>query len=183
MRLFAAIVPPREAIEGLDEAVQPVRDGNLSWTLTSSWHLTLAFYGEVANSDVDQLSTRLARAARRYPYMRLRLSGAGRFSKSVLWAGVAGDVEPLRRLAASAAAGGRRMGLNREESRRYRPHVTLARSSHGLDLRPYAELLREFDGAEWTATDVALIRSHLGAGPGRSSTYETLATFPLSVTR
>jgi 2'-5' RNA ligase len=180
MRLFAAIVPPRAAIEGLDEAVQSVRDANLSWTFTSSWHVTLAFYGEVADGRVDELSTRLARAARRYPHMRLRLSGVGRFGKSVLWAGVAGDVESLRRLAASAAAGGRRIGLNRDESRRYRPHVTLARSSQGLDLRPYVASLREFDGAEWTATDVALVRSHLGAGPRRSSIYETLETFPLS---
>lgn len=179
MRLFAAVVPPNPAIDDLDRAVAAMRDQRLSWTLTPSWHLTLAFYGDVDDGRVDELSRRLSRAAARYPSMRLRLSGAGRFGTSVLWTGVAGDVEPLKKLAASATASGRRIGLKLGEPRRFRPHVTLARSSRSHDLRPYVESLRDYVGPEWTATELVLVRSHLGAGPQRRSVYETLQAFPL----
>lgn len=180
MRLFAAIVPPGDALRHLETVVTPVRDDHLTWTLIDSWHVTLAFYGEVDETRLPELSRRLQRAANRYQAMSLRLAGAGRFGRSVLWAGVEGDVDVLKRLAASSSASGRRVGLDVPEPRRYRPHVTLARASQQRDLRPYVEMLRPLAGPHWTAVEMALVRSHLGAGPGRRSRYETLATFPLA---
>lgn len=180
MRLFAAIVPPPEVLRHLDAAVEPIRDDAVSWALPESWHLTLAFYGEAANEKVPDLSERLRRAASRYPTMRLRLGGAGQFDGRVLWVGCEGAADDLRALARSCAAAGRRTGVAGQEHRRFRPHVTLARSKRPIDLRPYAQNLAQYAGPEWTAVDIALVRSHLGQGRGGRARYESISTFPLA---
>lgn len=181
MRLFAAVLPPDNVLADLEAAVAPVRDGALSWTHIDAWHVTLAFYGAVGEAKLPDLTRRLHRAASRYEQASLRLAGAGRFSNSVLWAGVAGDTRQLRKLASSVLACGRRVGLAVEDGRRFRPHVTLARSSsRSVDLRPYAEQLHAYLGPEWTATEVALVESHLRQGVGGRSRYETIATFPFN---
>ncbi|MGH8823511.1 MAG: RNA 2',3'-cyclic phosphodiesterase [Jiangellaceae bacterium] len=179
MRLFVAVPPPPDVVAHLEAVVQPLRDDVLRWTVTDAWHLTLAFYGEVADRRVDDLEGRLARAARRHPAVSLRLTGAGRFGGRALWIGCTGDTAPLRRLAASAAAAGRRVGARADERRSYRPHLTMARASRPVDLRPYVTALREYEGVVWTADGVALIRSYLGAGEDRRARYETLSTFAL----
>ncbi|HEY9409683.1 MAG TPA: RNA 2',3'-cyclic phosphodiesterase [Jiangellaceae bacterium] len=185
MRLFAAAVPPASVVDHLTLAVDPVRASDaasgepLTWAAVDGWHITLAFYGEVHDASVAELTERLARAAARYEPIEVRVTGAGRFSRAVLWAGVRGDVARLSRLAASTAAAGRRAGVTVDEYRTYRPHLTLARSSRQADLRPYVRDLAEYDGPRWTIDQVALVRSHLGGGEGRRARYETVATFPM----
>lgn len=180
MRLFAAIVPPPEVLRHLDEAVEQVRDDAVTWTLPEAWHLTLAFYGEVADDRIADLKERLRRAAARYPVMRLRLDSAGRFDERVLWIGCDGPIEDMRRLARSCEAAGRRAGAPAQTYRRFRAHLTLARARQPTDLRPYVSALAEYAGPEWTADETALVRSHLGKGVGGRARYEVISTFPLA---
>ncbi|NED98958.1 RNA 2',3'-cyclic phosphodiesterase [Phytoactinopolyspora halotolerans] len=179
MRLFAAIVPPAEVVAHLDRALRPIRDDALNWSRVAALHITLAFYGEVDENHAEALTTRLRRAARRCPPMELRLSGAGRFGRAVLWVGVQGDTERLRRLADSAAAAGRRLGIGRESGRPFRPHITVARTRHDDDLRPYANGLAEYHGPTWRADELVLIRSRLRAEPDGRARYERVAGFDL----
>lgn len=189
MRLFVALVPPPEAVADLAAAVGAVREQHpaLRWVPPERWHLTLAFYGEVPEQRVADLGRRVERAAGRSPAARLQLAGAGRFGSQVLWAGVAGDVDVVSRLAASAGAAGRRVGADVED-RPYRPHLTLARTRRpaggaargagrgpDADLRPAVAALAGHRGREWTASAVRLVRSHLGPEPS----YEVLLTAPL----
>lgn len=180
MRLFAAVVPPPEVLRHLDEAVEQVRNDAVTWTLPEAWHLTLAFYGEVADGRVEDLTERLRRAAARYPVMRLRLNGAGRFDERVLWIGCGGPIEGMRRLARSCEAAGRRAGAPAQTNRRFRPHLTLARARQPTDLRQYVSALAQYAGPEWTADEIALVRSHLGQGAGGRARYEVISTFPLA---
>lgn len=181
MRLFTAVVPPPAVLEHLAAAVEPVRDDAVSWTRPDAWHLTLAFHGEVAEERVPDLADRLRRAAARYPTMPLRLVSAGKFDGRVLWVGCDGPVDDLRRLARSCVAAGRRVGASGKEHRRFRPHLTLARAQRRpVDLRPYVSALAEYAGPAWTAVEVALVRSHLGHGPGGRARYESIETFPLA---
>lgn len=179
MRLFAAVDPPPDAVAHLAAVVDGVRDDVLRWSDPAGWHLTVAFYGEVGEEQVAELSERLARAARRHPATRARLAGAGRFGRTVLWAGVDGDDVALRALAGSARAAGRRMGVGPEEKERFRPHVTLARARGAADLRPYVERLASYTGPEWTAGTMTLFSSRPG-GPGRGPRYEAVARFALT---
>jgi 2'-5' RNA ligase len=151
----------------------------LRWTSPEQWHLTLAFLGEVDDRAREDVSRRLARSATRHAPLTLSFGAAGRFSDRVLWSRVHGDVDLLRRLAASVQAAARRAKVPVED-RPYRPHLTLARTREPADLRPLVEALSSFAGREWPAAEMHLVRSHLGAGPGRTARYETVTTWPLT---
>jgi 2'-5' RNA ligase len=181
MRLFLAVVPPESALQELDAAVQGLRAmpgaAGLRWTGTQGWHLTLAFLGQVEEAEVSKLEPRLERVAHRQPAHTLRISGGGRFGDRVLWAGVSGDTHALRRLADSAGAAARHSGIAVDE-RPFRGHLTLARGGTArVDLRPFAAALAQFEGAEWTASSLRLMCSHLGGGPAR---YETVDEWKLT---
>jgi 2'-5' RNA ligase len=178
--LFAAVLIPPEVVADLDAAVAPYRDDVLRWTTLDSWHLTLAFYGQVDDARVPDLKARLTRAAKKYPVLSLALRGAGRFGQRALWVGCEGDVAPMRALARSVAAAGRRAGASAEESRRFKAHLTLARAPKPVDLRPYVSAIGSYRGQAWTADALALVRSHLGAGENRRARYETLSCHQLS---
>ncbi|MEU2059629.1 RNA 2',3'-cyclic phosphodiesterase [Streptomyces sp. NPDC013455] len=186
MRLFAAVLPPEDVADELAAEVDRLRQlpgaGRLRWTDRPGWHFTLAFYGEVADDLVPALSDRLERAARRADPFPLAVSGGGRFGQGrALWAGARGDVEALRLLADRAEAAARKAGVPMGEHRRYKAHLTLARSRGPADVRPQVELLREFTGRTWTVTDLVLVRSHLPASgvPGEQPRYEAVARWAL----
>lgn len=206
VRLFVAVLPPEPPVAELARAVAPLRDlpgaDALRWTARADWHFTLAFLGEVDEPLLPDLTARLARGARRCEPFDLCLSGGGRFGDDVLWAGVAGGVPELRRLADRARAAASRAGVDLGGPRPYRPHLTLARARTGpggdarggdgrggdgarrrggTDLRPYADALGAFRGTPWRVTDCALVRSHLPGGhtPGARPRYEVLVRCPL----
>ena len=181
MRLFVALVPPPEALAELAAALAALPDTpGVRWTRSEQWHVTLAFLAEVDDRKRDELAERLTRVAHRHAPPTLALAGGGRFGKQALWTRVEGDRTALRRIADSVRAAARRCGLP-TDSRPYRPHLTLARGGHPApDLAPLAAALDGFTGRSWTAAELHLVRSVLGAGPGRTARHETVATWPLT---
>lgn len=180
MRLFVALTPPDEVLEQLRVATAALRANHpeLRWTRPEQWHLTLAFLGQVADQTRDRLAERLDRAAARCPPLALSFAGAGRFGRRVLWTRVQGDRDALARLADSVRAAARRCDLPVED-RPYRPHLTLARARDAADLRPLVDELAEFQTRTWTATEMHLVRSRLGAGPGGTAVHEAVSSWPL----
>lgn len=168
MRLFAAVVPPPAALAELAAALPPAPlPAALRFVPEQQRHLTVAFYADVPDAAVVSLQERLRRAAGRTPRLSLRLNGFGTFPANatrarVLWAGVDGDVAELTRLAERAVAAGRRAGVAVED-RPYRPHLTVARARQGAaDLREVIAAL-SLDGGRWTAAELVLVRSTVGA--------------------
>lgn len=181
MRLFAALVPPKEILDELETLIAPLRAGwpDLRWAGRDLWHITIAFYGEMDEKAYERLLPRLQRASARSPSLALSFAGAGVFPSGgaharVLWTGVYGDRRSLAQLAASATAAGRRAGAPLGDHKSFRPHLTLARCRKPIDVRPVTDHLAGFAGRPWTATEVHLIRSHMP-----KAVYETLHTFPL----
>ncbi|GGS72750.1 RNA 2',3'-cyclic phosphodiesterase [Planobispora rosea] len=196
MRLFVGLLPPRPVLDELARALGPHRAAwpRLRWIDQENWHLTLAFLGEVPEEVLPGLETRLGRAASRYAPMTLAFTGAGAFPSArrarVFWSGLregggGGSRDdgtgtrgrsPLVRLAESLAAGARRAGaVQVDESKRFRPHLTLARSREETDVRALVGAFEGFAGSPWEAESVHLVRSHLGAGVR----YEPIAEWPL----
>ncbi|MEU3375193.1 RNA 2',3'-cyclic phosphodiesterase [Streptomyces sp. NPDC006660] len=185
MRLFAAVLPPPEALDELGRAARelgtlPGADA-LRWTEREAWHLTLAFLGEVDEPVLAELHARLARAARRTDPFTLRLHGGGRFDGRALWTSVAGGLDALRLLADRADAAARRSGIPMERHRRHVPHLTLARSRTPVDLRPYVAGLGAFEGSPWPVTELTLVRSFLPGGgvPGEGPRHEPVGRWAL----
>ncbi|TDD74074.1 RNA 2',3'-cyclic phosphodiesterase [Actinomadura darangshiensis] len=186
MRLFVALVPPPDVLNGLEEATRPHLDASpwLRWIRRDLMHVTLTFLGEVDDRTLDRLLPRLERAVQRHERMTLSLAGAGAFPGSgaharVLWTGLYGDRRRLARLAASTTAAGRRVGTLPDKHKGFRPHMTLARSRRPVDVRWLIEALSSFAGAPWTAGSVHLMRSHLPGKDYGQVTYEPLKTWSL----
>ncbi|GII88369.1 RNA 2',3'-cyclic phosphodiesterase [Sphaerisporangium siamense] len=183
MRLFVALSPPPEVLAEVAGAVGacPERWPDLRWVAGETWHITMAFLGEVPERALPELRTRLARAAGRHAPMTLRFEGAGAFPSArrarVVWLGLAGGGTAISRLAASLAAGAARAGAVDADRKPFHPHLTLARARprDGLDARPLVEELKDFGGTPWRAETVHLMRSHLGP----RTRYEALGSWPL----
>ncbi|MER8183101.1 RNA 2',3'-cyclic phosphodiesterase [Kitasatospora sp. NPDC094015] len=192
MRLFVAVNPPVAALQELVDAAAPLHElpgaDRLRWSEVAGWHLTLAFLGEVPAAEVSRLEPLLARVAQEHGAHRLRLAGGGTFGDRVLWAGVAGEVWALRRLAEGVRAVLPELGIESDQHG-FHPHLTLARagSAHGQrraerrsavgDLHAMAGALEEFRGAEWEAAELHLMLSETGFGPSR---YRSLSSWPLA---
>ncbi|MGY6020475.1 RNA 2',3'-cyclic phosphodiesterase [Streptomyces spinosirectus] len=186
MRLFAAVLPPEDVVRELAAEVDRLRElpgaERLRWTGRPGWHFTLAFYGEVDDEAVPELSARLERAAHRTGPFALAVRGGGQFGHGrALWAGAEGDLPALRLLADRAEAAARRAGLPMGEHRRYKAHLTLARSRDAVDVRPYLTALADFTGPTWTVADLALVRSNLPKSgvPGEQPRYEAVTRWKL----
>jgi 2'-5' RNA ligase len=96
------------------------------WRTAQQLHLTLRFFGEVREDVARDLDVELSSLGGG-PF-EIGLEGVGAFGDGgeihTLWAGVAA-CQPLKRLARACEMAARRVGL-KPETRRYRPHVTLA---------------------------------------------------------
>lgn len=179
MRLFVALLPPESACDEIEAVLGPRRDAwpSLRWTRRSSWHVTLAFYGEVDDRVAARLPPRLERAARRHPRRELTFAGVGTFPRPAraraLWTGIRGD---LRRLAESCQAAARREGIDLGPYRPFHAHLTLARVRGELDLRPLVGELKGYAGTPWLAGQIHLVRSDNNPEGPR---YETVGSWPL----
>ncbi|MDT0388349.1 RNA 2',3'-cyclic phosphodiesterase [Streptomyces dubilierae] len=186
MRLFAAVLPPDEVCRELGAVVDELRGlpgaGGMRWTGRPGWHFTLAFYGEVGDALVPELSARLERAAHRTAPFPLAVRGGGQFGHGrALWAGAEGDLATLRLLAERAEAAARKAGVPMGEHRRYKAHLTVARSREARDTRPYLDALAGFTGRTWTVDELVLVRSNLPTSgvPGEQPRYEPVGRWAL----
>ncbi|MEV5933838.1 RNA 2',3'-cyclic phosphodiesterase [Streptomyces sp. NPDC093250] len=182
MRLFAAVLPPEDVIRELAVEVGRLKElpgaEGMRWTGRAGWHFTLAFYGEVDDDLVPELTARLARAAARTGPFPLALSGGGQFGRGrALWTGAEGDLRTMRLLSERTEAAARKAGLPMDEHRRYKAHLTVARSRDAVDVRPYVRALHEFRSRTWTVDELVLVRSNLPTSgtPGEQPRYEAVA--------
>ncbi|RBM17768.1 RNA 2',3'-cyclic phosphodiesterase [Streptomyces sp. PT12] len=159
-RLFAAVLPSRAAMAEVARAADALLAvpgaQRLRWRDRAGWHVTLAFYGDLAADQVLALTGRLAEVARESEPFGLRLAGGGTFGDSTLWVGLGGQTVALARLAAA-------VGPGVEEHDEYRPHLTLARAPRPpVPLAPFAAPLSGFSGARWPVERIVLMRSENG---------------------
>lgn len=124
IRLFAAIEIPEDIGEPLLARMHGL-DG-ARWRPLEALHITLRFFGDVAEPMADDIDSALSGIAA--PPFALTLETVGAFGEGrdihAVWAGVA-DSEPLRHLHGKCETAARRAGM-KPEARAYRPHVTMA---------------------------------------------------------
>jgi 2'-5' RNA ligase len=177
-RLFAALALPA----ALRTTLSLLRSGipGARWIDAEELHLTLRFIGEVNGpAEADVASALQMIRARSFP---VSLEGVGQFGDKkphALWAGVK-PVEPLLRLAAKIEQALQRTGLP-PETRRYTPHVTLARLKDVPPARVATYIAQNnlFRAEPFTPDAFVLYSSHLGR---QGAHYRLEAAFPLDPT-
>ncbi|MET7960385.1 RNA 2',3'-cyclic phosphodiesterase [Micromonospora zamorensis] len=193
MRLFVAVYPPPESVEHLGAHVARLRVGaaaaagtNVRLADPAHLHVTLAFLGDVEAARLVEVESALGLAAEgfsdgRNALPRYSLGGGGRFGQgrsTVLWVGLRGEVEALHVLAGLVRSRLRQARLPCD-ARPFRPHLTVARPGDRMDLADIEADrtdLDDYQGPEWPATELLLMRSHLDS---RRSRYDRLAAWPL----
>ena len=174
MRLFVAVEPPAEALDHLaafTAGLAVVRTGTRV-TARHLWHVTLAFIGEVPDERLPAAVEAVDATVVDQDPVALRIAGGGRFGRgkfTVMWAGIEGDLRPLRLAVAREL---RRVRLP-FDAKKFRPHLTVARPGDRLpreDIDADVAKLTTYEGPLWTVEGIRLVRSHLGPKP----VYETM---------
>lgn len=152
---------------------------DLRWTDPHAWHLTLAFLGPTAASDVPRLAEAIVQVAGEHAPFSIATGGLGAFPSrrdvQILWYGLA---DRSRRLAELAVAV--RVAVGTETSSPFRSHLTLARARGDRGVGVPASTWKAVMPAGHVAVEqLVLYRSHLGRGPAR---YEVVAVAPLGLT-
>jgi RNA 2',3'-cyclic 3'-phosphodiesterase len=125
LRLFAALALPDDVALRLTALMRGV-DG-AKWRPRDNLHLTLRFFGEIAEPMANELDAALDEIAARTAPFELQLKGAGSFGNGdphALWIGAAPNAA-LTKLAADCERAARRAGLA-AEPRKFMAHVTMA---------------------------------------------------------
>lgn len=192
MRLFVAAYPPPEACDHLAQQLDRLRATaaaergiNTRLARRETWHITLAFLGEVVEDRADRAHEAIGRVAEGWRDAgldppELRLAGGGKFGRgrfTVLWVGVDGEREPLTRLSRHVRRELKRARLPYDD-KQFKPHLTVARPGDRLDRDAVAadrDALAGYRGPAWRVEAVELVRSHLGPRPW----YEHLGAWRL----
>ncbi len=176
IRLFAGIALPeelRERLAGLCAGVPGAK-----WVKPENIHLSLRFIGEVDEPLLDDIDVALQRV--KSPAFELVYSGVDRFESRrrprTLWVGVERS-EPLERMQAKIEQAIRRTGLA-PESRKFMPHVTLARLKNSAPGRvgDYLSAHNLFRHGPVPVDRFTLYSSRLGKG---GSVYRVEAEYEL----
>jgi RNA 2',3'-cyclic 3'-phosphodiesterase len=185
--MFAAVVPPPEVVEHLDDFLEARRSAAaFRWAPVEQLHVTVAFLADVPDRRLDDLVERLGRAAARRTRFETAVAGGGAFPNAakarVVWAGLRLDEHgrtELGRLATGARAAANRAGVA-VDGRRFRPHVTVARVGRPEDVSDWVRLLDSYSGPAWTVDRLTLVASYLGEGPRGRPRYQPVEEFALS---
>jgi 2'-5' RNA ligase len=196
MRLFAAIElsePAHKHLAGMAREWQERWGEELlglsdreypkpSWVRPANLHVTLKFFGEIAEPDVNGLCGALA---------SVTLAGAMRLNADrveclpprgpvrVIAAGIGGDVGRLRQLHSEVERAVEVVGIA-PERRDFHPHVTLARAKVPLPRHTRDSLAKagtaRLPGPAFDVTEFVLMESHLSP---QGATYVRVSRFPL----
>lgn len=175
MRLFVALRPPPEVRAALLAAQGGVE--NARWQSDDQLHLTLRFVGEVDRRTgedlVDAFSSVVA------PGFTLAIRGVGHFEKkgrpNALWAAVA-PCPALGVLGRRVERACRAAGMA-PETRKFVPHVTLARLGGGAaGSGGWLAANGNLTAPPWPVASFRLYESRLGHG---GASYAALAEWPL----
>lgn len=168
MRLFVAAVLPEELRDALAETSALLRGSVRGrYVAPDSFHVTLAFLGEVAASRVDGACAALDRACVGCGPFAVSLGGLGSFgkrSKATLWQGFADEGE-LPELARAVRGELHAAGFSFDE-KSFRAHVTLMRAADVASGKLPMPVL-----ADGRISSVTLFRSDLS---GDRPVYEPL---------
>ena len=176
IRLFAAIAIPEDIGQGLVR-----RQGGLPgarWRPLEALHITLRFFGEVAETTADDLDAELSAISGEA--LTLALEGVGAFGEGdalgAVWAGVT-ETAPLKLLAARCESAARRAGLP-PDRRAWKPHVTLAylRGAEPSRVAAWIQGHNLLKSPPFRVAGFGLYSSRLG---GAGSSYRLEREYPL----
>ncbi len=169
IRSFLAIevsVPVLKRIEKIQEDLKS-SDSDVRWVSPEKIHLTLKFFGNIEESQIDSIMGSISKPVQATPPFQIKVRGAGAFpnpkNPRVVWVGLTEGKETLSRLHQELESSLEKIGFQPED-RSFNPHLTLGRvkSSRGKGaLAAKIEKYREEEFGEFQVERVILFKSDL----------------------
>ncbi|MBI4906722.1 MAG: RNA 2',3'-cyclic phosphodiesterase [Acidobacteria bacterium] len=180
MRLFVGLDLPSNVQDQLATLIESIRPAaKLRWSVASNLHITTKFIGELPEPQLEALKSRLA-ALIAAP-MEIGVRGLGWFpnphNPKVFFAAVRAP-EALHQLASITDAAVAGLGIERE-TRKYSPHLTLARIQPGTDLRELRRRVAALPSDDFGSFAATAFHLYLSTPTGSGSVYTKLASFRL----
>ena len=181
MRLFAAVPIPDPARTQIIDLLTNLRSGDwpVRWVHDEGLHLTLKFFGSVAERTAEALVPALATASDGMGAIPISCAGIGSFPPGqrakVIWLGIdaPGALELLQDAVERACVP---LGFP-VEGRPFRPHITLGRVKNEEKLPPRAlETIETTPEVPFLAERLVLFQSQPGRG---GSVYREFHSFSL----
>ncbi|MGZ4961383.1 MAG: RNA 2',3'-cyclic phosphodiesterase [Limisphaerales bacterium] len=171
MRAFVAIHPSAKIVERLkdlrDELHNDLPDSAVRWS--NQWHLTTQFLGAIDDARAAEYVAAIRKACAGTKPFALCCSGIGCFPTArqprVIWAGLSGELEPLRMLKNALDQSLANLGYV-PETRAFKPHLTIARvrQLNARQRQRMPKIVEQFHDTlfgEWRVARVELMQSLL----------------------
>src|SRR5271157_1498456 len=95
IRAFLAIDPPEDILQAMSRLQEKLKreiGGRISWTKAQGQHLTLKFFGDISQDDVNNICSAVQKRIVSEPSLNLKVEQLGVFPDArrprVLWCGV-----------------------------------------------------------------------------------------------
>ena len=169
LRLFVAVPVPDKVIRFLEKIQISLKKQGFraSWSNTTTMHLTLKFMGDTPAEMIDPIIGALEQTALVHEPFEVRARGVGVFPSvkraRVIWTGVRSENKVLSDLHQVLDRNLGKAGVPRS-TKRFSPHLTLARLKTRLDSHRLIEVIKGFQTVEsesFTCTSLDLYQSVL----------------------
>jgi 2'-5' RNA ligase len=184
IRSFLALDPPpevRKEIGIIQGRLRKILHGDIRWTNPESMHLTLKFFGNIFETDVERISQAVGKITAQAAPLTLEVKTVGAFPNPkrprVIWLGINGDVERLVRLQEEIDRELLTKGFPKED-RPFKAHLTLGRIKSPGGIAGLEDLTAKADdyaAGSFTAHGLILFKSDLTP---RGAVYTELVKFP-----
>lgn len=182
MRLFTGIDLPEEVVGNLTRLIERLRPhAQFKWTAVYNLHLTTKFIGEWPEERLQDLIAALQALGARPP-IPVQVEGIGWFpnphNPRVLWTGIKAGPE-LAQLAADTDEATATLGIPKE-TRKYSPHLTIARIKDVVPLSPIRQAIAALPEVDFGSFEADRFHLYLSKPGPSGSIYTKLADIPLS---
>lgn len=157
----------------------------LRWVAEHQYHITLKFLGDIGEPDLEVVRSAVEQSVirastgeddRHRRCVELTAKGVGAFPHvkraRIVWVGVGGDVNNLRKLQADIDTRLADVGFE-AETRRFTPHITIARARHPEPLPASLSAYEDHDFGRWQVDHIEIIESQLSpSGPRYTVRHE-----------
>jgi 2'-5' RNA ligase len=184
IRAFLAIELPDAWRPGLAQVQGELKrsHADVRWVAPGNIHLTLKFFGNVPEDEIDSLAQAARAAAAAAAPFQLQVTGAGAFpspqAPRVVWLGLGGEVLPLTQLFYRLEKAFAALGYP-PEGRAFNPHLTLGRVKSPMNRDRLAKLLAKMPPLDWPPFEVKELILFQSVLSPQGSKYTPLQVIPL----
>ena len=184
IRAFLAIELPDSLRPGLAQVQEELKRSraDVRWVPVGNIHLTLKFFGNVPEDEIEALAQAARQAAAEAAPLQLQVTCAGAFpspqAPRVVWLGLGGDVLPLTQLFYRLEKAFAPLGYL-PEGRAFNPHLTLGRVKSPANRERLTGMLAKMPPLDWPpffVKELILFQSVLSP---QGSKYTALKVIPL----